>query len=127
MQDVGEDLSLERLEEATREAMSVQDRPSLIMVRSHIGYGAPNKQDTSAAHGSPLGEDEVRAAKEFYGWDPEKHFYVPDEALEHFRRCCERGRELQAEWDERFAAYCDDPRQASTWEEVKRRFADRQS
>src|SRR5436309_4125234 len=62
VQNVGEDMSLERLEAATREAMSVDDRPSLIMVRSHIGYGAPHKQDTSAAHGSPLGEDEVRAA-----------------------------------------------------------------
>jgi len=105
VQDVGEDLSPDRLEQATREAMAVEDRPSLIMLRSHIGYGAPHKQDTSAAHGSPLGEDEVRAAKEFYGWDPDKHFYVPEEALQHFRRCCDRGRQLQSEWEERFAAY----------------------
>src|SRR5579884_3821725 len=103
--DVGEDLSIERLEAATRAAMEVEDRPSLIIVRSHIGYGAPNKQDTPAAHGSPLGEDEVRAAKEFYGWDPDKHFYVPEEALAHFRGCCERGAEFEAEWRERFEAY----------------------
>ena len=85
--------------------MAVEDRPSLIIVRSHIGYGSPHKQDTSAAHGSPLGEDEVRLTKEAYGWDPDKHFYVPDEALAHFRLACDRGRELEAEWQQRFDAY----------------------
>ena len=105
VQNVGEDLSLARLEQATRAAMAVEDRPSLILVRSHIGYGSPHKQDTSGAHGSPLGEDEVRLTKEAYGWDPDKHFYVPEEALAHFRRCCERGRELEGEWDDRFRAY----------------------
>ncbi len=103
--DVGEDLSPDRLEEATRVAMAVEDRPSLIIVRSHIGYGSPNKQDTSSAHGSPLGEDEVRLTKEAYGWDPDKQFYVPEEALAHFRTCCQRGREFEAEWDGRFARY----------------------
>jgi transketolase len=105
VQDVGEDLSLERLEEATRAAMEVEGRPSLIVLQSHIGYGSPHKQDSSSAHGSPLGEDEVRLTKEAYGWDPDKSFYVPEEALQHFRRTCDRGRELQAQWDERFAAY----------------------
>jgi transketolase len=105
VQDIGEDLSLERLEEATRAAMAVDDRPSLIILRSHIGYGSPHKQDTSAAHGSPLGEDEVRLTKEAYGWDPDKHFYVPPEALAHFRECCERGRGFEREWQERFGAY----------------------
>ena len=105
VQDVGEDLGLERLEEATRAAMEVEDKPSLIIMQSHIGYGSPNKQDTSAAHGSPLGDDEVRLTKEAYGWDPDKRFYVPDEALAHCRRASERGRELQADWEERFAAY----------------------
>ena len=105
VQDIGEDLGLDRLEEATRVAMAVEDKPSLIILQSHIGYGSPNKQDTSAAHGSPLGEDEVRLAKEAYGWDPEKHFYVPEEALAHFRRTCDRGREMQAEWEERLSAY----------------------
>jgi transketolase len=105
VQDVGEDLSLDRLEEATRSAMAVDDRPSLIILQSHIGYGSPHKQDTSSAHGSPLGEDEVRLTKEAYGWDPNKQFFVPDEALAHFRRCCERGRELQAEWEQRFDSY----------------------
>ena len=105
VQNVGDDMSLDTLETATRAAMAVEDRPSLIMVRSHIGYGSPHKQDTSAAHGSPLGEDEVRLAKEAYGWDPDKHFYVPEEALAHFRECCARGRGFEAEWQERFDAY----------------------
>ena len=91
VQDVGTDLSLDQIEEATRTAMAIEDRPSLILVRSHIGYGSPHKQDTSAAHGSPLGEEEVRLTKEAYGWDPDKKFYVPDEALAQFRRCCRAG------------------------------------
>ncbi|HEV3229619.1 MAG TPA: transketolase C-terminal domain-containing protein, partial [Solirubrobacteraceae bacterium] len=105
VQDVGDDLGVETLERATRAAIEVEDRPSLIIVRSHIGYGSPHKQDTSAAHGSPLGEEEVRLTKEFYGWDPDAHFYVPEEALAHFRNCCERGREFEREWRERFDAY----------------------
>ncbi len=105
VQDVGEDLSVERLEEATRTAMAVEDRPSLIIVQSHIGFGSPHKQDTSAAHGSALGEDEVRATKEAYGWDPDRHFYVPDEALAHYRECCGRGKQYEAEWNEQFDAY----------------------
>jgi transketolase len=96
---------LEEVERVTREAMEVEDRPSLIVVHSHIGYGSPNKQDSSAAHGSPLGEEEVRLTKEVYGWDPDRLFYIPEEALAHFRRCCERGRELEGEWEERFEAY----------------------
>ena len=103
--DIGEDLSVENLERATHEAMAVEDRPSLIIVQSHIGFGSPNKQDTSSAHGSPLGEEEVRLTKEAYGWDPDKQFYVPEEALEHFRRCCARGQEFESEWQSRFDAY----------------------
>src|SRR4029077_4049083 len=87
--------------------MEVQDRPSLIIVRSHIGYGSPHKQDSSAAHGSALGEDEVRLTKEAYGWDPDKHFFVPDEALAHFRRWCQRGSDFESEWQQRFDAYRD--------------------
>jgi transketolase len=105
VENVGEDMSLDRLEQATRTAMAIEDRPSLIMVRSHIGYGSPHKQDTSSAHGSPLGEEEVRLTKQAYGWDPDKHFYVPEEALAHFRECCGRGREYEAEWQSRFDAY----------------------
>jgi transketolase len=105
VQNIGEDLSVQRIEAATRAAMDVQDRPSLIIVRSHIGFGSPHKQDTSAAHGSALGEDEVRLTKEAYGWDPDKHFYVPEEALAHFRECCARGKEFESEWQQRFDGY----------------------
>ncbi|MEA2397096.1 MAG: transketolase [Thermoleophilaceae bacterium] len=103
--NLGETNDPEEIEQATRAAMEVDDRPSLILIRTHIGYGSPNKQDTTKAHGSPLGEEEVRLAKENLGWDPDKDFYVPDEALEHFREACGRGSELEAEWDERFAAF----------------------
>jgi transketolase len=105
VQNLGEDISLERIGEAIEAANAVADRPSLVILRTHIGYGAPNAQDTYKAHGSPLGEDEVRRAKEFYGWDPDAHFLVPDAALEHFRECVERGKELEAEWDERAERY----------------------
>jgi transketolase len=113
--NIGHDLSIDRIEMAAREAMEVTDRPSLVVVQSHIGFGSPNKQDSYKAHGSPLGEDEIRLTKEAYGWDPDKHFYVPDEALAHFREgTIGRGGELQAEWEERFAAFkADFPEQAA--------------
>jgi transketolase len=101
VQNLGEDIALDRLEEAARAAMEVEDRPSLIVVRTHIAPGSPNKQDTEAAHGSPLGEEEVRLTKQAYGWDPDKHFYIPHEALEHFRACVARGNELYEEWQQR--------------------------
>jgi transketolase len=105
VQNLDEDLGLDRLEEATRQAKAVEDRPSLVILRSHIAQGSPNKQDTGEAHGSPLGEDEVRLTKEVYGWPPDEQFLVPDEALEHFRKCLERGREAEEEWTARAAAY----------------------
>ena len=107
VQDVGEDLSVETLERATEEAKAVDDRPSLVIVRSHIGYGAPNKQDTYQAHGSPLGEDEVRATKEVYGWPADKTFNVPDEAREPFKEAAERGRKLVEDWERRLASFRD--------------------
>jgi transketolase len=100
VQDVGEDLSVETLERATEEAKGVEDRPSLVILRSHIGYGSPNKQDTYQAHGSPLGEDEVRATKEVYGWPPDK-------AREPFKDAAERGRRLVEEWDRKLASFRD--------------------
>ena len=119
---VGDDLSPDRIERAARDAMAVEDRPSLIIVQSHIGFGSPNKQDSFKAHGSPLGEDEVRLTKEAYGWDPDKQFYVPDEALAHFRECCGRGEKLESEWQDRFAAYREAfPEQAAELELIDRR------
>src|SRR5215216_4741618 len=107
VQDVGEDLSVPTLERAIDEAKGVDDRPSLVIVRSHIGYGSPNKQDTSSAHGSPLGEDEVKATKEVYGWPADKTFYVPDEARAPFEDAAGRGRELVEDWEKRLASFRD--------------------
>ncbi len=105
VQDLEEDIELDALETALRTAMDVEDRPSLIIVRTHIAPGSPNKHDTAAAHGSPLGEEEIRLTKEAMGWPSHEPFYVPEEALQHFRRCVERGSELVAEWNQRFDAY----------------------
>ncbi len=105
VQNLGEDLELDRLEEATRAAMEVEDRPSLVILRTHIAAGSPNKQDSSKAHGSPLGAEEVELTKKAYGWPSLEPFYVPEEALQHFRQCVDRGAQLEEEWDERLAAY----------------------
>ncbi len=91
--------------EAAITAARADDRPSLIAVRTHIGYGSPNKHDSQKAHGSPLGPDEVRLTKEAYGWDPDKSFYIPDEALAVFRDAIPNGERLEADWRERFEVY----------------------
>jgi len=105
VQNLGEDIALENLEAALANAQSVTDKPSIIIVRTHIAFGAPNKQDTAGAHGSPLGADEILATKKAYGWPSEEPFYVPQAALEHFRRAVDRGAAYQDDWDERFALY----------------------
>jgi transketolase len=105
VQDLRERVELDEIGEATLNAIEVDDQPSLVILRTHIAPGSPTKHDSAEAHGAPLGEDEVRLTKEAYGWPPEDHFRVPDEALEHFRACVERGKELEAEWSERMAAY----------------------
>ena len=97
---------LEQLTRAYNTFLDTRDRPTLIIVQSHIGYGAPHKQDSKEAHGEPLGADEVRLAKEFYGWDPDAQFYVPDGVPEHFReQMGRRGAKLRVEWEKLFAAY----------------------
>ncbi|NLT05660.1 MAG: transketolase [Solirubrobacterales bacterium] len=98
-------VDLADLADAIEEAKRIDDRPSLIVLHTHIGYGSPNKQDTHSAHGSPLGEEEVRLTKQFYGWDPDAHFLVPDAVREHFAGVAERGAAAEAEWDQRLAAY----------------------
>ncbi|CAA9508845.1 MAG: Transketolase [uncultured Solirubrobacterales bacterium] len=103
--EVGEDLRLDTLEAAAREAMAEADRPSLVIVRTHIAPGAPTKQDTSAAHGAPLGEEEVRLTKEAYGWPSQEPFHVPGEVRERYAAGLERGAELEGEWRERAEAY----------------------
>ena len=86
--------------------LNTSDRPTLIIVQSHIGYGAPHKQDTAAAHGEPLGPKEVRLAKEFYGWNPDAEFYVPEGVQNHFHeQLGSRGSKARESWNELFSAY----------------------
>src|SRR6476660_9620115 len=105
VQNLGEDIGLDSLEAAVHAAQEVEDKPSLIIIRTHIAPGSPNKQDTESAHGSPLGEEEIKLTKEAYGWPSEEPFFVPQESLDHFRTAIERGEEFEAEWKERFDAY----------------------
>ncbi|HLW38094.1 MAG TPA: transketolase [Candidatus Eremiobacteraceae bacterium] len=86
-------------------AAKADERPSFIRIRTHIAYGAPHKQDTAAAHGSPLGEDEIRLTKKFYGWPEDAHFLVPEAVLEHMRQAIPRGEALESEWRARLDAY----------------------
>ena len=96
---------IDALDAALQRAGDRPDAPSLIAVRSHIGYGAPNKQDTPSAHGAPLGEDEIRLAKASYGWPTDDSFLVPDEVRAHMGGQVERGRSLSAAWDRQMASY----------------------
>ena len=121
--NLGEDIEPERIESAVQEAKDVADRPTLIVIRTHIGYGSPHKQDTKAAHGAPLGEEEVRLTKEAYGWPADKEFYVPDEVLAHYREAVDRGKEWQAEWEDRLKAYV--AAEPELGAELQRRFTGR--
>lgn len=96
---------LAALSKAIENAIKETSRPSLIRVRSIIGYGSPHKQGTSAAHSNPLGVEEVKLTKEFYGYPTEPPFFVPDDALAHFRECVERGEDLERAWNAKFEAY----------------------
>ena len=101
--DDGNDLAA--LDEALAAAREEDDRPSLVIVRTHIGYGSPNKQDTAEAHGAPLGADEVLLAKTQLGWPAEGPFEVPMEALDEWRKARERGEAMQLVWQQRCDAY----------------------
>jgi transketolase len=93
------------IEAALNAARDESSRPSLILVRTHLGYGSPNKHDTFEAHGSPLGPDEVRLTKQRLGWPTEPAFLIPDSALAHMREALTRGARDEAEWDARMQAY----------------------
>jgi len=97
---------LDALAKAYSSFLQTHDRPTLIIVNSHIGYGSPHKQDTNEAHGEPLGEEEVRLTKKNYGWPEDAKFLVPDGVLENFRQGIgKRGRDLQQKWQASFAEY----------------------
>ena len=96
---------MDEVEAAIRKAQSETARPTLIIIHSHIGYGAPNKQDKSAAHGEPLGAEETKAAKRFYGWPEDAQFLIPDEVRQHMRQAVDRGVRAENEWDAKYEAW----------------------
>ena len=96
---------VEAIAKATQEAQAVKDKPSVIIVRSHIAYGSPNMQDSPKAHGSPLGEEEVKLTKRNYGWPEDEHFLVPERVVSHMQEVVEKGRKWEAEWQAKFDAY----------------------
>ena len=120
---VGDANDLAMLDRAFETAKKTTDRPTLVIVDSHIGYGAPHKQDTHAAHGEPLGEDEIRLAKRFYGWPEDAKFLVPEEAREHLASGIgARGAKLHAEWNARFERYkAQYPAEADALDRMQRR------
>jgi len=93
------------LSNAINNAKVETSKPSLIKVRSHIAYGSPNKVDTAGAHGSPLGADELKLVKQFFGFDPEQSFIVPDEVLNYYRKCGEKGAGTEQKWNDLYKAY----------------------
>jgi transketolase len=103
---VGDANDLDRIENALRNAAGTTGRPSIVIVDSHIGYGSPHRQDTSAAHGEPLGEEEIKLVKQAYGWPPDAKFLVPSGVYEHLESGIgRRGREAREQWEKQFAEY----------------------
>lgn len=106
----------EAFRQAIENAQGQKERPSLIIARTHIGFGSPGKQDKAIAHGAPLGPDEVKRTKENLGWPLEPTFYVPEEALREFRKALERGSKLEEEWRKKFETYSKEfPDLAAQW------------
>ncbi|MFN2612087.1 MAG: transketolase [Solirubrobacterales bacterium] len=117
VQQVEDANDLEALSAAIEAGIAEEERPSLIDVRSIIGWPSPNLQGTAKTHGAPLGEDEVRATKEVMGWDPDKSFHVPDGVYEHWREAVAPGEQHQREWRQRLDNWRQtDPEAAAEWE-----------
>ena len=108
VQQVGDGNDLNAIEEALTAAQGETERPSLIAVRTSIGFGSPNRQDTAKAHGEPLGDEERKLTKENLGWPQEPTFYIPEEALIQFRKSVDRGLEFEQSWTESFKKYLSD-------------------
>jgi transketolase len=118
VQQVDDVNDLDLLRRAVANAQAETERPSIVVVRSHIAYGAPHAVDTAKAHGAPLGEDEVRATKVALGWDPDEHFYVPDDVREHMNGTA-RGNALEDAWNTRRAAWGKKyPALSEDWDQV---------
>jgi transketolase len=119
VQRVEQSNDVEAVALALKNAREEKDRPSLIAVRTHIGFGSPHKQDTTAAHGEALGVEEVRLTKEAMGWPVSPSFYIPEEALDHFRGAVTRGSAAQMEWKSRFKTFAQEyPELASEFQRV---------
>jgi transketolase len=120
---VGDANDLDRIENALRNGANTPGRPSIVIVDSHIGYGSPHRQDTSAAHGEPLGEEEIRLTKQAYGWPADAKFLVPDGVYEHFASGIgQRGRETREQWEKKFADYRKQfPELAAEIDQIQRR------
>ena len=117
-EDIGEVANhADALEGALRRAMAVEDKPSMIVLRSHIGWPSPAKTDSAQAHGDPLGEEEVRRTKEILGLPPDEQFWVPGEVLDYYRRCIPRGRQWKEQWSARFDAWTGDK---AVWDACQR-------
>ena len=117
VEDGNEDL--ESIRNAIKEGKTEQNKPTLIMVRTTIGYGSPNKAGTSGIHGAPLGPEEIEATKKNLGWPIEPDFYVPDDVLAHYRKAIERGEKLDKEWKDIFNNYkAKYPDKAAEWDRV---------
>ena len=107
------------IEEAVSKARDEKDRPTIISVRTYIGYGSPNKQDTSDVHGSPLGDDELRLTKQNLGWPVEPAFYIPKEVKAHFEEVADTGAKAETQWQELFADYeRKHPKMAAQWRQM---------
>jgi len=105
VQEVADGNDLEALSAAVKNAQNETSRPSLIQVRTQIGFGSPNKVDSASAHGSPLGEDEVKLVKKNFGFDPDKYFEVPNDVLNYYREAGKKGIKKEQDWDELFGNY----------------------
>jgi transketolase len=96
---------LDAINKAVKKAQRATDKPSIIVTKTHIGFGSPNKQDTSEAHGSPLGDEEVRLTKRNLGWPEDKIFYIPDEVAEHFKSVLVKGKKEEKKWNKLYSIY----------------------
>ncbi len=101
----GDGTDLDTIEKAIKKATRYKGKPTILKLRSHIAFGSPNKQDTAGAHGSPLGEDEVKLTKQKFGWDGEKTFYIPDEVAQHMLKARDAGNKAEKSWQRKFNKY----------------------
>lgn len=97
--------NIKSISNAYEHAKEVKDKPSIIILKTHIGYGSPNKQDTSEAHGSPLGEDEIKLVKKFYGWPEDAKFLIPEDVKVHMHELMKKGAKLEQEWENSCTSY----------------------